>query len=91
MAIFKVIKAANLQEDKLWQGELEYKGESLEYRYYDGWDGQEVHILTESGWERDHELADVLYACCQEWGNPEEFGQAGEICEIDDDIVEDYI
>ena len=48
------------------------------------------YVLTEQGWEMGTELGDIIYACCQEWGNPEEFGPVGEVCEIEDELVEDY-
>ncbi len=90
MAIFKIIQEASLQQSDLWQGTVEYKGETLQYRYYDGFDGQEVYILTDQGWELGTELGNVIYAACQEWGGVEDFGPIGQICEIDDDIVESY-
>ena len=91
MAEFKVTAEASLQQSDLWQGAVEYKGVEQQYRFYDGYDGQEVYVLTEQGWELNTELGHVIYACCQEWGNPEEFGSVGEVVEIDDELVEDYI
>jgi len=90
MATFKITQEASVQGSDLWQGEVEYKGQTLQYRYYDGYDGQEVYVLTEQGWEMGTELGDVIYATCQEWGGVEDFGPVGEVVEIDDDIVEDY-
>jgi hypothetical protein len=90
MAQFTIIQEASLQQADLWQGEVEYKGEKLQYRYYDGWDGQEVYVLTEKGWELGQELGDVIFACCQEWGSPEDFGPIGELCEIEDELIEEY-
>ena len=90
MAQFTVTQEASIQSSDLWQGEVEYKGEKLQYRYYDGYDGQEVYVLTEQGWEMGTELGDVIFAACQEWGGVEDFGPVGEVCEIDDDTVEDY-
>lgn len=90
MAQFIVTQEASIQGSDLWQGEVEYKGEKLQYRYYDGYDGQEVYVLTEQGWEMGTELGDVIFAACQEWGGVEDFGPVGEVCEIDDDLVEDY-
>jgi hypothetical protein len=90
MAQFTVTQEASIQGSDLWQGEVEYQGEKLQYRYYDGYDGQEVYVLTEQGWEMGTELGDVIFAACQEWGGVEDFGPVGEVCEIDDDTVEDY-
>ena len=90
MAQFTVTQEASIQGSDLWQGEVEYQGEKLQYRYYDGYDGQEVYVLTEQGWEMGTELRDVIFAACQEWGGVEDFGPVGEVCEIDDDTVEDY-
>lgn len=91
MAKFTVTQEASLQGPSLWQGEVEYKGENLQYRYYDGYNGQEVYTLTEQGWEMGTELGNVIFAACQEWGGVEEFGSIGEICEIEDEIVENYL
>jgi ATP-dependent DNA ligase len=90
MAQFTVTQEASIQGSDLWQGEVEYQGEKLQYRYYGGYDGQEVYVLTEQGWEMGTELGDVIFAACQEWGGVEDFGPVGEVCEIDDDTVEDY-
>jgi len=90
MAQFTVTQEASIQGSDLWQGEVEYQGEKLQYRYYDGYDGQEVYVLTEQGWEMGTELGDVIFAACQEWGGVEDFGPVGEVCEIDDDTVEGY-
>lgn len=91
MAQFTVTQEASLQQTDLWQGEVEYKGQKLQYRYYDGYDGQEVYVLTEQGWEQGQDLGDVIYAMCNDWGcNPEEFGPVGEVCEIEDELVEEY-
>lgn len=73
-----------------WEGIIEINGETIEYRYSEDDNGQEVYILTEQGWEQGHEICDVIYACCQEWGNPESFGPIGVTLKIDDEIVEDY-
>ena len=51
MAQFTVTQEASLQQSDLWQGEVEYNGQKSQYRYYDGYDGQEVYVLTEQGWE----------------------------------------
>ena len=51
MATFKITQEASIQGSDLWQGGVEYKGQTLQYRYYDGYDGQEVYVLTEQGWE----------------------------------------
>ena len=91
MAQFIVTQEASIQGSDLWQGEVEYKGEKLQYRYYDGYDGQEVYVLTEQGWEMGTELGNVIYAACQEWGGVEDFGPVGEVCEIDDDTVDEYL
>jgi hypothetical protein len=90
MAKFTVTQEASLQQSDLWQGAVEYNGTEMQYRYYDGYDGQEVYVLTEQGWEQGTELGDVIYACCQEWENPGEFGPIGEEIEIDDELVEEY-
>ena len=90
MATIKVTQEATLQETDLWQGEVEYNGQKLQYRYYDGFDSQEVYVLTEAGWEQGTELGDIIYAACQEWGDPEALGSINEVCEIDDDLIEEY-
>lgn len=91
MAQFTVTQEASIQGSDLWQGEVEYKGEKLQYRYYDGYDGQEVYVLTEQGWEMGTELGNIIYAACQEWGGVEDFGPVGEVVEIDDDTVDEYM
>ena len=90
MAKFTVKSEATLQQSDLWQGTVECNGTDQQYRFYDGHDGQEVYVLTEQGWEQGTELGGIIYACCQEWGNPGEFGPIGEEIEIDDELVEDY-
>ena len=91
MAQFTVTQEASIQGSDLWQGEVEYNGQKSQYRFYDGYDGQEVYVLTEHGWELNTELGHILYATIQEWGNPEDFGPVGEICEIDDDTLDEYM
>jgi hypothetical protein len=90
MAQFKVTQESSEVDRDLWQGEVEYNGETLQYRYWDSFDGQEVYVLTEQGWELGTDLGHVLYAAIQEWGHCDDFGPVGEVCEIEDEVVEEY-
>jgi len=90
MANFKVIKKAELNSENKWIGELEFEGEILKYSYKEDINGQEVLILVSGEWVYTHPLKDVIYAACQEWGNPEEFGDSGTENEIDDETVDFY-
>tara|TARA_B100001287_G_scaffold265563_1_gene258607 strand:- start:1778 stop:2026 length:249 start_codon:yes stop_codon:yes gene_type:complete len=79
----------------LWQGVVEYEGENVSYRFYDGHDEQIVYVfIKEQGWvfqSEKHPLIDVIYAAIKEWScTPNEFGSVGEINEIEEEIVKDY-
>ena len=52
MAKFKVVEVATQQSSDLWEGVVEYKGENVSYRFYDGYDEQlvYVHIEGEGGY-----------------------------------------
>ena len=47
MAQFKVIEEATQQSEDLWQGVVEFEGENVSYRFYDGHDEQLVYVLLE--------------------------------------------
>ena len=74
-----------------WQGEAEFEGETLRYRFSEDDNGQEAFVWTDEGWSSDHPFCAVLFATVSEWGSPAEFGPVGEVCEIDDEMVEDYM
>ena len=95
MAKFKVVEEATQQSSDLWQGVVEYEGENVSYRFYDGHDEQLVYVLIEGeGWvfQGDkHPLINIIYAALMEWScMPSEFGSVGEINEIEDETVNVY-
>ena len=92
MAIFKVVEKAYEKDSSiLYQGEVEFEGKVLSYRYFEDHNGQDYFVFVEGeGWVSEHPFIPVLMACISEWGSPVEFGQPGEECEIDDIDVEDF-
>ena len=92
MATFKVVNEAYITYSlTTWQGEAEFEGETLRYRFSEDDNGQEAYVWVENdGWVTDHPFCAVLFATVSEWGSPEEFGPIDEVVEIDDEIVEDY-
>jgi len=74
-----------------WQGEAEYEGETLRYRFSEDDNGQEAFVWTDEGWSHAHPFCAVILATVSEWGSPEEFGHIDEKVEIDDEILEDYM
>ena len=49
MAQFKVIEEATQQSEDLWQGVVEFEGENVSYRFYDGHDEQLVYVFLRYG------------------------------------------
>ena len=45
MAKFKVVEVATLQSSDLWEGVVEYEGENVSYRFYDGYYEQLVYVF----------------------------------------------
>jgi hypothetical protein len=92
MANFKVVEEAYVkQESVLYQGEVEFEGNQLLYRYFEDNNGQDYYVFVEGeGWVSEHPFIPILMACIGEWGSPVEFGKSGEDIDIDDVIVEDY-
>ena len=78
----------------MWEGVVEYEGENVSYRFYDGHDEQVAYVLIdEEGWVYDgqkHPLINVINAAIKEIGMPPEFGSVGEVNEIEDEIVKEY-
>lgn len=77
-----------------WQGEVEIKGETIIYRYSEDDNGSELYVFTENNWQEVNTTEDnyaTLYAAIIEWGNPKELGEDGDIIDIDDEIVNDYL
>lgn len=92
MAKFKIKEEAYIAYSQTtWQGEAEFEGETICYRYSEDDNGWDAFVLTEDGWSREHPFCAVIYACIGEWGNPEEFGKPGETVEIDDAFVEEHM
>lgn len=97
MAKFKVKEEGRIKyQMTTWQGEVEFEDETIAFRYSEDDNGADLYILTENGWDNNIDMSEnknyaAIYAAINEWGNPEEFGSVGEECEIDDEIVEDYI
>ena len=95
MAKFIVIEEATQQSSDLWEGVVEYEGENVSYRFYDGHDEQVAYVLIDGeGWVYDgqkHPLINVITAAIKEWCcMPPEFGSVGEVNEIEDEIVKEY-
>ena len=93
MATFIVTQEALFENQETWRGRIEYKEIEFEYYYQEDINGQElgVHSLDADEWQLAvGEVYDMLYAACQEWGDPSSFGPIGEVCEIDDDIIQEY-
>ena len=98
MAKFKVLEEAGIRYQlTTWQGTVNVDDEAITYRYSEDDNGSEFYVYTEgSGYERvdfDSEESakhKVIYAAILEWGNPEEFGVAGEEVDIDDELVKEY-
>jgi hypothetical protein len=77
-----------------WQGEVEIKGKTITYRYSEDGNGAELYVYTENNWQEVDVTEDnyaILYAAIIEWGNPEELGTDGDIIDIDDEIVNEYL
>lgn len=93
MANFKVLEEAYVRDSSvLYQGKVEFEGEEVMYRYYEDNNGADTFVWTESeGWAKDHPFIPVLWATVSEWGSPVEFGQPGEVCDIEDELVEDWM
>ena len=93
MANFKVLEEADVVYSlTTWQGAVEFEGETLRYRFSEDENGQEAFVFVEGeGWTSEHAFVPVLWATVSEWGSPVEFGQSGEECDIDDELVEDYV
>jgi hypothetical protein len=95
MATFKVTKEAYIQYSlTTWQGEIEFEGEKIAYRFSEDENGQTLYILDGYNWveaDGSKQAYAAIFAACNEWGNPEELGSAGEEVEIDDELIEDYI
>lgn len=97
MAKFKITEEAYLKYQlTTWQGEVEINGEKIIYRYSEDDNGAYMYVYQkDSGWcevsTEDNENYAILYASIIEWSNPTEFGLIGEECEIDDEIVNDYM
>ena len=95
MAKFKVVEVATQQSSDLWEGVVEYEGENVSYRFYDGYDEQLVYVLIEGeGWVfqgNKHPLINIIFAALKTWSClPSDFGPVGEINEIDDETVSEY-
>ena len=94
MAKFIVIEKATQQQTDLWEGVVEYEGENVSYRFYDGHDEQVAYVLIDGeGWVYEgqkHSLINVINAAVKEIGMPPEFGSVGEVNEIEDEIVKEY-
>jgi hypothetical protein len=93
MAEFKVTSEPQIVYEAItYEGAVEYQGENYEFRYHENDNGAELYILVDGDWVTDGEIPvyPVLLAACLEFG-PTDFAPAGEITEIDDETVEDYI
>ena len=95
MANFKVVELATLHSCDLWEGVVEYEGENVWYRFYDGYDEQLVYVFIEGeGWvfQGDkHPLINIIFAALKTWSClPPDFGPVGETNEIDDETVSEY-
>ena len=96
MAQFKVLKEAYVRYSMTtWQGVVEIEGEEITYRYSEDDNGASLYTYNEAnGWEESdlsNQSHAMIYAACMEWGTPEDFGTTGEIVELDDELLEDYI
>ena len=93
MATFKVLEEAYEKDwAVLYQGKVEFEGQELMYRYYEDHNGTDYFVFVEGeGWVGEHPFIPVLMATVSEWGSPYEFGSAGEVCDIEDELVEDYM
>ena len=84
MANFKVVDEAYKKYEMItWQGEVEFEGENILYRYSEDNNGTESFVFADGDWVTDHPFIPVLEVTVMEWGTPTEFGAAGEECEID--------
>jgi len=94
MAKFIVIEKATQQQTDLWEGVVEYEGENVSYRFYDGHDEQVAYVLIDGeGWVYDgqkHPLINILFSYIKETGMPPEFGSVGEVNEIEDENIEEH-
>lgn len=99
MATFTIKEEAYIKYQlTTYQGTVEMDGEEVTYRFSADDNGEEFYIFNEdTGYERiefygeANEKYAPLLAAIGEWGNPEDMGPAGEVIEIDDEIVEDYL
>lgn len=95
MAKFTVKQPAHIRYSMTtWEGQIEYKGETINYRYSEDDNGAELFILDWDKWApadlEENFTHQMIWAACMEWGSPEEFGDMEEKVEIDDFIIEDY-
>lgn len=97
MAKIKITEEAYVKYERItWQGEVEINGETIIYRYSEDNNGAYMYVYQKDfGWcevsTEDNKNYAILDAAIIEWGNPREFGLAGEEIEIDDEIVNDYL
>lgn len=96
MATLKVIEEGRIRYSMTtWQGEVELNDEVINYRYSEDDNGAELFILTENGWEsantEENENYALLWATIMAWGSPEELGGAGELIDLDETELEDYL
>ena len=95
MAKFKVVEVATQQSSDLWEGVVEYEGENVSYRFYDGHDEElYMYLLKERGGYSkviSIFLINIIFAALKTWSClPSDFGPVGEINEIDDETVSEY-
>lgn len=95
MAEIKIKESARIKyQSTTWQGNVEINGESIEYRWSEDDNGAELYVFTKGdGWnevQTDEGNYAVLYTAIMEWGDPTEFGEDGEVIEIDDIMIGEY-
>lgn len=82
MIKFKVLEPARVKyELTTWEGAIEYKGESITYRYSEDSYGLELYVLIDEDWHQvdtDQPPYEDLFNAIMEYGSPAEFGEIGE-------------
>lgn len=72
-----------------YQGKVEVRGQEIEFRFSEDNNGSEFYVFNGKNWVESKYDEDspewVAYQACLQW-NPADFGEPGEIIEIEEDL-----
>ena len=99
MATIKVKEGAYERYSQItWQGEVEINKETLTYRYSEDNNGAELFILQDGHWnsadvdeESGNDNHKLLFKAIMAWGSPTELGSDGEVSEVLEEELDDWI